>query len=113
MDEAKKKLLRKLREAKRGHRDLDWQIVDALDPEGNWQGAPAFYTTSLDGARSLIPEGFFWGVSTQPEDDGPAMATLTKYKPDREGEAWDYHEHATAATPELALCIAALKARWA
>lgn len=53
------------------------------------------YTESLDAAVTLIPAGIFWG----------AGSTATNY-------AWaGVRQFAGAATPALALCIAALMAR--
>ncbi len=66
------------------------------------------YTTSLDAARTLVPEGLQYGISTHPPDElfnpGGAQAYVT----DREGLKY---QHAEAMDEYLALCIAALKAR--
>lgn len=56
------------------------------------------YTTSLDAALTLVPEGLLWDV----ESRGAAFVGDPKM-PSRMFEM--------AATPTLALCIAALKAR--
>lgn len=58
------------------------------------------YTSSIDAALTLVPEGCYWAVYrsgmayVKPDEDGPQERDL-----------------AAAATPALALCIAALKAR--
>ncbi len=68
------------------------------DLYGN-RGWPAF-TSSIDAAVSLVPEGRDWLVGTH---QGAATAVVTRA--DDEGN-W-----VVAATPVLALCIAALHAR--
>jgi hypothetical protein len=72
---------------------------------------PDFYTASLDAAMQLVPEGFDWAIGY----DGLAADDLpcgnwawcrNEYQP---------HDYAddliVAATPALALCAAALRAR--
>lgn len=65
-----------------------------------------FYTHSLDAALSLLAKGTLWAVIDM--EDGP-IARLCWPNPDG-GFVGGYHE-AYAATPALALCLAALKAR--
>jgi len=68
------------------------------------------YTTSLDAALTLVPEiaTTAWSISQNPDRNNPGPCGVVM--PDitsvftRDGEAF-------AATPALALCIAALKAR--
>ncbi len=60
------------------------------------------YTSSIDAAISLVPRPMCWNGGEVNEDDQP-WACIT------DSEGADYA--ATAATPILALCIAALKAR--
>lgn len=72
----------------------------------NW--AP-FYTASVDAALTLVPEGFEWSLEYQAghhvSSDVECMIAIAKLgDPCRDWEA-------TAATPALALCAAALKAR--
>lgn len=123
-------LIERLERAEAGSRDLDFAIAvaaqpfrvkvrrdediearyDALPIEGSKSGAfyevPPF-TTSLDAALSLMPEGLAWVVSKQ---DGNPFAACGPV--DRTGwVAWS--EDNRAATPAIALCIAALKARQA
>ena len=60
------------------------------------------YTTSLDAAMTLVPEGLLWAVERNP-------VSVQWW-----GSVYDAMEDLTnsvAATPALALCIAALKAR--
>ena len=62
------------------------------------------YTTSLDAALTLVPEGkFFATVTRRPDGVGHAKCHSPDDLLGREGIV-------TAATPALALCIAALKA---
>ena len=123
-------LIAELEQASEGSRDLDARVALAAgwlrkfgdDGRTYWKhgddswlaisdGGPDFYpTTSIDAALTLVPEGFVWGVGTD-IDEGPS-AVLTRYPADyKTGDGFEYHEHTTAATPPLALCIAALKAR--
>lgn len=97
-----KDLIAKLESATEGSRELDRAIHSHI------RGVEEFllstwpaYTTSLDAALTLVPEGWHWNVGDV-------------------GLAWvGTHESATkivrhdgdAHTPALALCIAALKAR--
>jgi len=79
------------------------------------------YTASLDAAIALVPEGMTWDV-----DEGPSHWILIgKQKPAGRaqvsrigdyinsvtGELAEVSEHGFAATPALALCAAALRAR--
>jgi hypothetical protein len=60
------------------------------------------YTASLDAALTLVPEGWEWTVRGRPHGDG--LASI--------GRAWESgSDTVIAATPALALCIAALRAR--
>jgi hypothetical protein len=58
-------------------------------------------TRSLDGALTLVPEGYAWDV----ESDGSVSVWRHSYGEHRSAE------DAMAATPALAVCIAALRAR--
>lgn len=60
------------------------------------------YTASLDAAMTLVPEGCFWAGGDHPEL-GAAM-TVTNIQ-------GSLPQAAKAATPALALCAAALRAR--
>jgi hypothetical protein len=63
------------------------------------------YTASLDAAMTLIPAGLTWEVST---DYVPALAGIYSGTDDDDGLPAYQGE---AATPALALCAAALRAR--
>jgi len=63
------------------------------------------FTKSLDAAMSLIPADYWWGIIMRSaENSGFSAAVLP---PDT---AMVWH---VGATPALALCLAALRARWA
>lgn len=64
---------------------------------------PRVYTGSIDAALTLVPPDFDWCAGT---DDDVPVAALTR---PHEGP-WTWNN---AATPAIALCIAALKARLA
>jgi hypothetical protein len=59
------------------------------------------YTASLDAAMTLVPEGASWSLTSALEDEPPCATVLTM----------ESTEHGLAATPALALCAAALRAR--
>lgn len=61
------------------------------------------YTASLDAAMSLVPEGHDWSLHV---DNGEALAGC---EPASDDGCWCADRH--AATPALALCAAALRAR--
>jgi hypothetical protein len=73
--------------------------------EPNYRSALRSYpkfTTSLDAALTLVPEGYEWGVA-KAGDDCPGA-----YVDSGSGDDTTVHY---GATPALALCVAALKAR--
>ena len=68
------------------------------------------YTASLDAAMTLVPEGLNWQVGTQ-GNKGEAAWSLVEaltYNPDTFNGISIYVD---AATPAIALCAAALRAR--
>lgn len=92
----------------------DWHLDEAIatraadaDPAdhdaANWPIWPP-YTASIDSALTLVPEAFeFWHLSSY--SDGRAGVAIYATGC---GRMWSCED---AATPALALCIAALKAR--
>ena len=70
--------------------------------------APTF-TASIDAALTLVPEGYWWNVGhvmgPQPDTQNLFWAMCHM-----KGEKWPY-DRPIAATPALAICIAALCAR--
>ena len=103
-----KPLIAELEQAKEGSRKLD-NAIESLMPfpkptnPDEVVGYPPYYTTSLDAALTLVPEGWSYmiegGLSTQ-----SPSAYLAH--PETEGFV-----QGIASPSALALCIAALKAR--
>lgn len=101
-------LIEQLESAAEGSRALDAQIASQHGGFGGmgyetWDAIEAdcpHYTTSLDAALTLVPEGREWSVTYL--WDGRCGGTCDGHHADFKG-----------ATPALALCIAALKARQA
>lgn len=101
-------LIERLEAATEGSRELDEEIAQAIFPKLKRRHASWYiddvrtniepFSTSLDAALTLVPEGLMWDV----ESRGAAFVGDPKM-PSRMFEM--------AATPALALCIAALKAR--
>lgn len=69
--------------------------------------APA-YTSSLDAALTLVPEGCAWQI-TKCLDDLPCVAKVQKRSVDAPG--FGVWEEVSTKTPPLALVLAALRAR--
>ena len=121
-------LIAELERATEGSRELDAKIAVAAhpllatfrdDPErgaGHWisdHDGPVYaldYTTSLDAAVMLLPEGLQYGISTHPKEEvfnpGGAQAFVMDM-------GCTLYVHADSATPALALCIVFLRARQA
>lgn len=83
----------------------------AVDHAETWQRqsrkAAPHYTTNLQDAVSLVPEGVEWRVGGNP--------TAIKYAGEAEladpaTGSWQFPIEATGVTPALALCIAIIKA---
>ena len=64
--------------------------------------AAPHYTTSLDAALTLVPEGWQWNVWFTPTDEGPVWGATVNWLP---------AAHAYAESAALALVIASLKAQ--
>jgi hypothetical protein len=92
-------LIKRLEEATEGSAGLDHEIADAVGFPMLARAIP-YYTTSLDAALTLVPEGAIWTISCG--DGEPGFAFIDT------GGRIEEHD---AATPALALCIAALRAR--
>lgn len=125
------KLIAELEAATEGSRELDAKITAAVKGRvfkkwlgyyyefeggvggygGNKQDMP-LYTTSLDAALTLVPEGMLWQVSTaESEADVIWESSPSHYTERAVGESWAADED--TFNPALALCIATLKARQA
>lgn len=72
-------------------------VGNSFEDIGKYADIPAF-TASIDAAMSLVPEGAWWWVEAQPLGKAFHAGCADECV-------------ATAATPALALCIAALRAR--
>jgi hypothetical protein len=108
----REELIEKLEQATGGDRELDlhiWWRCKASN-SGQEMGSDYFtmnlkmndaprYTSSLDAAVSLVPEGFQWAIKSTPTEDGPYCVAQIDWK-ESEGN-----------TPAIALTIACLKAR--
>lgn len=98
-------LIARLEAATEGNRELDVEIHQL---RGFITDTPAPYTQSIDAALTLIPDG--WTVSVMRFSDGEGYVELS----DNQGRflvKGDTEIYQEAATPALAICIAALKAR--
>lgn len=109
-------VIRKLRSAGEGSRDLDEMVGRALgwtlrpvsehieedwfDPRGVRAHFVPGFSKSIDAAASLVPNGWIWDVTST--GTSWVMHDLT----DGNG----HHISTRGATPALALCIAALEA---
>ena len=103
-------LIAALEKAMRPDRELDRQIGEAVGAEMGLSGdvvglGYARYTESLDAALMLVPEGYVFATGDCSEED-EAWGCVTA--PDPDNRDFDCR---SAATPTIALCIAALKAR--
>lgn len=87
-----------------------------MEQVGGKEGADylvaATYTASLDAAMTLVPEGWLFSITRCPGQ--PAEAALVEFR-ERDGKHWHGSgmvdtKRVKAATPELALCAAALRA---
>jgi hypothetical protein len=103
-------LIERIEAASRGSRALDWEIHvhDGIDGKGMYGPHPR-YSFSIDAALTLVPEGFEWSLEYQAghhvSSDVECMVAIAKLG----DPCFDWE--ATSATPALALCAAALKAR--
>lgn len=104
------KLIERLENASEGSRELDAEIANSyggLSGMGYeiWEAVEAHaphYTTSLDAALTLVPEGCYVRIETGPAHDF--------HSAEIEADDDDY-DALNAPSPALALCIASLKAR--
>lgn len=110
-------------------RSLGWEVKFQTDmanqfiPYAIWgnekkgqKGPVPYFTESIDAALMLVRDGWVWQVSNRAPKPHAGRAYIhngelhfvgvgTQRNPDRQTE------ECTAATPAIALCIAALKAR--
>jgi len=87
-------------------------------PGGQWGFVLRAYTASIDAALTLLPEGWFGALDPIFFEDGESTLfdgicirpQWRDWRPN-DADAWLRRMRARAATPALALCAAALRAR--
>jgi hypothetical protein len=84
-------------------------FVDRSDPDRNNVVSPPAFTSSLDAAASLVPEGYAWAVYGGTREEGHATAYCVPKGGRLPWPAWV--DDVNAATPALALTAAALRAK--
>lgn len=86
-----------------GNAEYNWDQTDPDDPRPYLAGGEGIaYTTSIDAALTLVPEGWSTMLDINP---GEACCTV------HDNSGYVSEPAATTKTPALALCIAALRAR--
>ena len=106
-------LIERLEAATGPDRDLDiaiWRAGLRPDAPATFVPLPWLhnYTSSIDDALTLVPEGWKWSLFSA-DDRAKACAYIVPAMGRLPWPEWVEDIH--AATPALALCIAALKAR--
>ncbi len=86
-------------------RALDAEIARIQNPQATPKTIAPHYTSSVDAALTLVPEGWFFGLGNNGNAKGDWKPWAWVAQPHI--DAW----RVSAATPALALCAAALKAR--
>ncbi len=109
-------LIARLNAATEGSHELDAAIYLAINEA--WPVAnPPRYTTSLDAALTLVPEGMFWNVGNAKLMGAGFQVTVGEpargLKIGRKWYAHELHPINGPKTAPLAVCIAALRARQA
>ena len=122
-------LIAKLEAASEGSREFDADIEKcikklsgAVSPAPGWLAGPvtgdnpikaAYYTTSLNAALTLVPEGFAVESATiwPGKPSGFVIVGTHEFRGERWHSSKDGRWLGEGATPALALTIAALKAR--
>lgn len=118
-------LIERVEQATGPDRCIDAGVFAALHPElrrlprepnafigpDEWIKTPPFYTASLDAAVSLVPDGMCWTVALRstPLGERTAEGFVHNNKLHMTGQRVGFNVF--AATPALALCAAALRAR--
>ncbi len=102
-------LIARLEAATKGNRKLDYAIYEMVEPDGF--RVPADFTTSLDAALTLVAEGMYWAVGAGKTRVDEPLYGAAIYEPQISDDPKTLAQGQTDATPALALCIAALKAR--
>ena len=107
-------LIERLEKAMGPDRRLDTDICDLVFGKQPWYSSSLEWcrlyhaqpTASIDAARTLVPKGMVWGITSE------VRAIV-----DRPHDYWEDNFatslHEKGSTPAIALCIAALKVRQA
>lgn len=94
-----------------------YKVVTTYEDGRTGVHRPRDYTSDIDAALTLIPDGWQWQISNRAPGSHAGRAYLNNRELINVGaggltpNAQYRGEEVTAATPALALCIAALKAR--
>lgn len=89
------------------NRKLNCEISELLGEQFNHA-----FTSSLDAARHLVPAGYVWAAGTALNDDTGKVVCWAHVRNPDPFKYDDYFDVSLeAATPEIALTAAALKAR--
>lgn len=102
--------------------EIDGPDYRRLDPDGDRYFGMPRYTASIDAALTLVPEGWMFGIERagsydgSPKDEAWCWPYESNFDPDWQNGQQGYRDapdgaRGSAATPALALCAAALKAR--
>ena len=113
-------LIAELEQAPTGSRELDAEIHAALGKPVDWlkdtdsdfrilDTAVPFYTTSMDGAFTTMPEG--WSLAGLWSHQNPLRRRWWGTDARRDSPYQLVHGARGAKTPPLAMCIAGLRAR--
>lgn len=95
-------LIARLEKATGEDRELDC-LIEGIHPTAS--GDTPHYSASIDAALTLVPKGFAWTLASQGTTDFRFFASVAFPDEDCDGTP------TLAATPAIALCIAALRAR--
>ncbi len=104
-----KSLIAKLETAKKGSRELDWDITIIIEFPRNGSAPP--YTTSLDAALTLVPEGCYETILSWNSMKSEFGYCRMNVRGPFGKHGWHEDRIGEGKTPALAICIAALKAR--
>ena len=108
-------LLTALEAATEGSRELDERIALyvgwAVQPDGRTQAGIPAYSTILDAALTLVPDGMWWLLGKgQTRPDEPLYGAQIMLRSGH-GYAVDVVAETEAHTPALAMCCAALRSK--
>jgi hypothetical protein len=96
---------------------LEKEILRAVNPNASMLSVPNNYTSSLDAALTLVPEGwqsYTADFSIEGRARWSLQGTRTQWRTNDDGDKEpgdDWYAMGIGSTPALAICIAALRAR--